>query len=138
MTTRATYIFKDQSSRHFVFGHYDGYPTGAQQYFKRAVASGLAWPDGRFEANDFAAAFVAANKTTGGGGFRLANSIAPDVDFVYELVQPEEGPPQLSIYEPSVRDWSIRKGKRLSVMTLETFLNIHPDNLDNAVFPYSL
>lgn len=60
MSTRACYVFKDQTDTIAVYKHHDGYPSGAVQWIEAAKAH--AWPLPRFEANDFAAAFVAANK----------------------------------------------------------------------------
>jgi len=63
MSTRAMYTFIDPESKetHHVYKHYDGYPKGAARWIKAALA--YAWPLPRFEADEFAAAFVAANKS---------------------------------------------------------------------------
>jgi hypothetical protein len=61
MSTRACYTFKDKHNTIHVYKHNDGYPTGAAEHIARALP--YAWPLPRFEAVDFAAAFVAANKT---------------------------------------------------------------------------
>jgi acylphosphatase len=66
MSTRATYTFRDNSGNSLdggpihVYKHHDGYPTGAAQWIEAALDH--AWSLPRFEASDFAAAFVAANK----------------------------------------------------------------------------
>ena len=60
MSTRAMYSFKDQDQEFHVYKHCDGYPSGASEAISAAV--GLAWPLPRFEADEFATAFVAANK----------------------------------------------------------------------------
>lgn len=60
MSTRAMYSFVDEHETHHVYKHHDGYPTGAAEWINAAVA--FAWPLPRYEASDFAAAFVAANK----------------------------------------------------------------------------
>lgn len=60
MSTRAMYTFKDKDTTVHVYKHYDGYPSGAAQWI--AAALDYAWQLPRFEADDFAAAFVAANK----------------------------------------------------------------------------
>jgi hypothetical protein len=63
MSTRAMYTFRsaDGSEEHHVYVHSDGYPTGAAE--KIVAALEYAWPLPRYEADEFAAAFVAANKS---------------------------------------------------------------------------
>ena len=63
MSTRALYTFRseDGSDEHHVYVHHDGYPTGAAD--KIVAALEFAWPLPRYEADEFAAAFVAANKS---------------------------------------------------------------------------
>lgn len=65
MSTRAIYTFRDADTEVHVYKHHDGYPEGAISWI--ANARTLAWPLPRFEADEFAAAFVAANKTEPGG-----------------------------------------------------------------------
>src|SRR3954467_14029413 len=64
MSTRALYTFidpeREQDTFH-VYKHHDGYPKGAAQHIEAALA--YAWPLPRFEADEFAAAFAAANKS---------------------------------------------------------------------------
>ncbi len=65
MSTRAVYTFIDPElprNTHHVYKHHDGYPTGAA--IAIANAQPYAWPLGRFEADEFAAAFVAGNKSS--------------------------------------------------------------------------
>ena len=66
MSTRAMYQFQDSPNEptFTVYKHFDGYPEGAAGFF--AGTLGHAWPLPRFEADDFAAAFIAANKTAPG------------------------------------------------------------------------
>ena len=71
MSTRAMYTFKDEHGTIHVYKHHDGYPEGGVSFIRAAVGS--AWHLPRFEADDFAAAFVAANKD-GGGGVRLCGT----------------------------------------------------------------
>lgn len=88
MSTRAVYTFRDADSEFHVYKHHDGYPTGAAQWIETALK--LAWPLPRFEADEFAAAFIAANKD-GGGGVRLlpsgkAQDVASrDIEYRYEI-----------------------------------------------------
>jgi hypothetical protein len=60
MSTRACYTFIDETEEVHVYKHSDGYPTGAAEFIIAALE--FAWPLPRFEADEFAAAFVAANK----------------------------------------------------------------------------
>jgi hypothetical protein len=83
MGTRAIYTFIDRHQRHTVYKHWDGYPYQACHFIADALA--LAWPLPRFEADEFAAAFVAANKKIA-GDVRLTSS--PDrlgVTYAYEI-----------------------------------------------------
>ena len=76
MSTRAIYTFSDEDTAPIhVYKHHDGYPyasynsgrgeAGGLLWIKKAKE--LAWELPRFEADEFAAAFVAANKTEAGG-----------------------------------------------------------------------
>lgn len=72
MGTRAVYFFEDRQDDDCYYGvykHYDGYPQGAAAHIEDAKA--YAWPLPRWEADEFAAAFVAANKNPKGGEVRL-------------------------------------------------------------------
>lgn len=82
------YEFKDDSGRWMVYVHHDGYPTGAAQKFTATLKSGLAWELPRFEADEFAAAFVAANKKQP-GSIRLLSGPqeATDIEFYYIVSQ---------------------------------------------------
>jgi hypothetical protein len=64
MSTRACYRFIDRPGDGAeivtVYKHSDGYPEGAVCWITRAID--FAWPLPRFEADEFAAAFIAANK----------------------------------------------------------------------------
>ena len=76
MSTRAVYFFndmfrdgKDSVNIYGVYKHYDNYPKGAAYHIE--AAKDYAWRLPRFEADEFAAAFVAANKNKSGGEVRL-------------------------------------------------------------------
>jgi len=71
MGTRAIYIFEDDNEEVAVYKHYDNYPRGAVEFIEEAKA--YAWVFPRFEADEFAAAFVAANKNAKGGEVRLVS-----------------------------------------------------------------
>jgi hypothetical protein len=73
------YTFKDKHSTIHVYKHHDGYPQGAIEFINNAIP--YAWGLPRFEPDDFAAAFVSANKS-GGGGVRLCgNDVKEPWDF---------------------------------------------------------
>lgn len=63
MSTRALYTFKGQTAADTwnVYKHCDGYPRGAANVLQTALDF-FAWIPPRFEADEFAAAFVAAGK----------------------------------------------------------------------------
>lgn len=83
MSTRATYEFRDERGTHTVYRHHDGYPEGGLQWIANALP--FAWELPRFEADDFAAAFVAGNKS-GGGGVRLTAGRDAHGDTEYHYV----------------------------------------------------
>ena len=97
MSTRASYIFKDEYHAVCVYKHHDGYPEGAKEHIAKAVD--FAWPLPRFEADEFGAAFVAANKLTDnkippehrGGGVRLVSGDEDawkrhcDIEYLYQI-----------------------------------------------------
>jgi hypothetical protein len=84
MSTRAVYTFKDSDNKKFsIYKHHDGYPSGAVVWIKAGIDK--SWCPGRFEADDLAAAFVAANKE-GGGGVYLTTSQQAHGDLDYDYV----------------------------------------------------
>ena len=106
MGTRAVYTFSDDSGSYHVYKHWDGYPEGASMWLVNALRQ--AWELPRFEADDMAAAFVAANKR-GGGDVRIMQSgpiadVAPsDIEYWYELFQAPNG--QLIVRAWAVNNW---------------------------------
>lgn len=86
MSTRACYIFKDQDREFTVYVHCDGYPSWAWRYFADTIASGIAWPLPRWEADEFGAAFIAVNKTRP-GSVRLVKkwNDHDDLSYLYKL-----------------------------------------------------
>jgi len=82
MGTRAIYIFEDEHEEVHVYKHYDNYPQGAVEFIENAKE--FAWELPRFEADEFAAAFVAANKNRKGGEVRLVNARFKDRDEMLE------------------------------------------------------
>lgn len=131
MSTRACYTFKDETGEFHVYKHHDGYPTGAASFLVGTAAK--AWPLPRFEADEFAAAFVAVNKKSG-GDVRLMQSgdirkIAPgDIEWHY-TVEPMpsagktslnrifDGPRELLVTVRSPGDWRKVWSGPLSQMT---------------------
>jgi hypothetical protein len=83
MSTRAVYTFKDGSQTFAVYKHHDGYPSGAASFIKEGFKK--SWGEGRFEASELAAAFVAANKE-GAGGVYLTKGYRTHGDLSYDYV----------------------------------------------------
>lgn len=72
MGTRAVITFRDEDGSKFhVYKHWDGDPTEIVPAILKTIEKKLAWPLPRFEADEFAAAFIAANKD-GSGDIRIA------------------------------------------------------------------
>lgn len=72
MSTRAVYTFADAHDKFHVYKHWDNYPerednteVGAYAFIRQA--KGLAWELPRFEASEFATAFISKHKHEGGG-----------------------------------------------------------------------
>lgn len=84
MGTRAVFTFKDADSKFHVYKHWDCYPSGAVDFIHKAAK--LAWPLPRFEADEFATSFIAANKN-GSGDVRLTKSPSHhgDIEYIYEV-----------------------------------------------------
>ena len=97
MSTRAVYTFKDANDEHHVYKHHDGYPEGAMQFIRKTIHN--AWPLPRFEADEFAAAFIAANKGNA-GGVRLTKGPEShgDLDYRYE-VKMKDGSLHVKIFQ---------------------------------------
>lgn len=88
MGTRSIWTFKDTfgTAPVHVFVHYDGYPLGAADYLRQTLESGKTWNLPRYEADEFAAGFIASIKT-GGGNVRCASrrTSYADVEFGYTV-----------------------------------------------------
>lgn len=88
MSTRGVYIFKDKNGGEFhVYKHWDNYPSGACEFLVDAMKK--AWQLPRFEADEFACAFIAANKDCE-GGVRLIPHGVTDMgqDYTYIITCP--------------------------------------------------
>lgn len=87
MSTRATYEFIDNFGSYTVYKHHDGYPSGGLQWIANALK--YAWKLPRFEAAEFAAAFIAANKPlcgSDGGGVYLSRGREFHGDTKYHYI----------------------------------------------------
>ena len=84
MGTRAVYSFSDDRDTHHVFKHWDGYPEGALKFI--SFAKDKAWPLPRYEADEFATAFISANKEAS-GDLRLTEhwNKHGDLEYRYEV-----------------------------------------------------
>lgn len=85
MSTRSVLTFIDERGRHSVYKHHDGYPSDTLDALLKTVP--YAWDLPRFEADDFGAAFIAANKQRGGGSIRLTKGPEAhgDLEYDYEI-----------------------------------------------------
>jgi hypothetical protein len=121
MSTRACYRFIPENGPNdwpgviTVYKHHDGYPSGAAEAIENALA--VAWPLPRYEADEFAAAFVAANKQPGGGvrlvpfeGLDAHKRFASDTEYLYDI-RCVGGKIQVTAYTTCERDgeWTIEK-----------------------------
>ena len=78
----AIYTFEDELDTFHVYKHFDGHPTGAAEFIEKA--KNKAWPLPGFDASDFAAAFIAANKDQP-GDIRMSNGNIGWEEYVYEI-----------------------------------------------------
>lgn len=84
LSTRAVYTFSDSNDMFHVYKHHDGYPSGAYDSIVRALS--YAWDLPRFEASEFGAAFITANKDKGGGIYLTSHWKAHgDLEYRYEI-----------------------------------------------------
>ena len=93
MGTRAVYVFKDSvdsTDRFCVYKHWEGYPSDSAASLVSALYK--TWDLPRYEPDEFAAAFIAANKH-GSGNIRLTNGPEnhDDLEFIYEISQAKNG-----------------------------------------------
>ena len=92
MSTRGMYEFVESSREsHCVYVHHDNYPTDAATKLIETLFGELHWGKKRYEADEFAAAFVAINKTQS-GGVRLANkrNQYSDIEYFYRVTYGEQ------------------------------------------------
>ena len=97
MSTRGMFVVRefDGSESFNIYKHHDMYPEGAVECIETTVTR-YSWPLPRFEADEFAAALVAASKGDVPGGMRLMQSghwetVAPrDIAYVYIITQADK------------------------------------------------
>lgn len=122
MGTRCVITFKDADSEFHVYKHWDGYLEGIAENLKKAKRR--AWKFPRFEADEFAAAFVAANKPKE-GDIRLMptgdiKEVAPsDIEYHY-VVEGRRDCIYVTAYE--VHNWDGWKAKMLCAYPFDTFV----------------
>ena len=87
MSIRSVVVFKDESGSFAVYKHSDAHPGGLYGMLAAIEkAKPYAWTLPRFEANEFAAAFVQSAKN-GPGGVRLTSGpdAHSDLKYVYTV-----------------------------------------------------
>jgi hypothetical protein len=104
MSTRAVITFIDERDTFHIYKHHDGYPLsehGVIAAIRRAMP--LAWTLPRFEASEFACAFIAANKTRGGGLYLTGNwNQHGDLDYRYEVRFDDVGNLMVDVYDMAI------------------------------------
>ena len=118
MSTRATYQFVDEHNDVTVYKHHDGYPEGGYQWIARALK--LAWPLPRFEASEFAAAFVAANKQAPGSVYLSKGREAHGDTMFHYVVECKLGQLWIDRWEAhsfgETRSWKVVESGTLEAM----------------------
>jgi hypothetical protein len=84
MSTRAVITFADDGQQFHVYKHGDGQPAEIGKALEATLP--YAWPLPRYEATDFAAAFIAANKQKHGGGIALTTHWTDHGDLGYRYL----------------------------------------------------
>jgi len=132
MSTRAVYTFKDENQSYAIYKHYDGYPSGAVEFINKALD--FSWGGGRFEADDMAAAFVAANKTKGGDIY-LTKSHTRHGDLDYDYVIYYKNGLLIDVYEhrwgPESEDYA-KKRIRIYRGSFSAFYDQHTEHQAEA------
>lgn len=131
MGTRGVYTFKEKGVTFHVYSHYDNYPTGGARKLQATINSDKAWPLLRYEADEFAAGFIAANKDSS-GNFRLqkGRASATDVEFGY-TIWPDPKTHQLMLEVSATDFWGPKPTERslwkglLTNFTEEVAKSIH-------------
>ncbi len=132
MGTRAVYSFFDDSNDVFhVYKHWDNDPEGAATFLTNALE--YAWDMPRYEHDEFATGFIAANKRFGSGGdirltHRPENNV--DIEYLYEISQAKNG--QMIMKAFTANFWDEKKPLREQIFygRLKDFIIQYGD--DNA------
>ena len=110
MGTRAVISFEDGNGEFFVYQHWDGDPDAVLVNIMNTFAVQMCWEWPRWEADEFAAAYIAANKS-GPGNLRIAKSITENGGLSYSyIVKAIEGRlnvTYLSHYEDKMIEFNI-------------------------------
>lgn len=124
MSTRGAYVFKDDDNKEYcLYKHFDNYPEGAATFLVNAM--GCSWDLPRFEADEFGASFIAANKSHA-GDIRLTHKPEDhgDIEYVYEVSQAKNG--QLIVRAYEVNFWGVDKQKaEIFYGRMKEFVGIH-------------
>lgn len=87
MSTRAMFTFVSGNEIYHVYKRSDGDPPWAAYFIEKSKEK--AWSLPRFAADDFSAAFIAANKSGGGGVYlspaKDVEDFPSDIEFRYEI-----------------------------------------------------
>lgn len=126
MSTRAIYTFKDSDGSHNVYKHHDGYPSGALDAIEATARGQNVWRLPRFEADEFAAGFIAENKG-GSGGVRLTKTrrAFADVAYGYTITMKNDA---LHIVAVEINGWNVWKETKIfagNLAEFETFCETH-------------
>lgn len=130
MGTRAVYSFLDEHNVAFhVYKHWDNNPEGAAGFLTNALEH--AWDLPRYEHDEFAAAFIAANKKWGSGGdirmcFRPENHC--DIEYLYEISQAKNGQMIMKAFEVNFWDESKPLRKQIFYGRLKDFVIEYGDD----------
>lgn len=81
MGTPAIITFRDDDGAYSIYQQYDGYPKDVAASIE--AAKNYAWPLPRFEPEEFAAAYVRANKVRGGGIYLTHPGEYDDIEYIY-------------------------------------------------------
>jgi hypothetical protein len=128
MGTRCVITFQDSVNEFHVYKHWDGYPEGIAECLKKAKRR--AWKFPRFEADEFAAAFIASNKPKEGDvrlmGEGKIEKVAPsDIEYhyvvkFYESATNPDNAVYVTAYE--VNNWRGWKAKMICSYPFSTFI----------------
>lgn len=90
MGTRAVFTISDYSGSYHLYVHHDGCFSGVCDYITYTLK--MSWRLPRFEADEFAAAMIAANKI-GSGSWRISSgpNNHHDLDYTYVIEQADNG-----------------------------------------------